>query len=280
VARALLTEDQLRSSAWRRLYRGVYADASLPDTPGTRIAGAALLLPSTGAFSQRTAAYLLGAAEVLDRASPLDVSVPRGVSFGPVAGLRVHQAVLPDEDVRTVRGLRCTVALRTALDIARWEPAIEAVCALDVLAGRHLVPAASVVTAAEALPVGPGSRRALVAARLVDGRSGSPQESRLRVVLGRAGLPAVPQFTVRAADGTFVARVDLAYPAHRVAVEYDGAVHAGVAQMRRDRRRSNALLAAGWVVLHVTVADLRDPALLARRVRDLLAARRFPEVGA
>jgi len=124
-----------------------------------------------------------------------------------------------------------------------------------------------------------GTRQAREAVRLVDGRAESPPESRVRVLLAQAGLPAVPQFTVRDRDGAFVARVDLAYPALRVAVEYDGVWHADAAQFRRDRRRLNRLVDAGWVVLHVTAADLRDPTALVDRVRRLLSSRQIGEVG-
>ena len=117
---------------------------------------------------------------------------------------------------------------------------------------------------------GRGSRQALRAVELADARAESQPESVLRVVLALAGLPPVPQFVVRGPGGVFLARVDLAYPELRVAVEYDGAWHAEDGQFARDRRRLNLLTAAGWSVLHVTAADLRDPALLVQRVRALL----------
>jgi very-short-patch-repair endonuclease len=69
-----------------------------------------------------------------------------------------------------------------------------------------------------------------------------------------------------------VARVDLAFPEHRVAVEYDGAWHAERGQFAKDRRRLNRLVAAGWTVLHVTAADMRDPEALVSRIRTMLAA--------
>jgi very-short-patch-repair endonuclease len=66
--------------------------------------------------------------------------------------------------------------------------------------------------------------------------------------------------------------VDLAFPEHRVAIEYDGAWHGEAGQLARDRRRLNALVQAGWRVLHLTAADLRDPAALVAAVRCLLAS--------
>ena len=93
------------------------------------------------------------------------------------------------------------------------------------------------------------------------------------MVLCLAGLTPEPQYVVRDADGHFVARVDLASRGHRVAVDYDGAWHGQAGQLARDRRRLNALVAAGWTVLHVTGADLYDPEGLVTWVRRLLAGR-------
>jgi very-short-patch-repair endonuclease len=267
----LLTRDALRSSAWRRLYRGVYADAQLPDSHGLRIAGAALLIPSAAVFSGRTAAYLHGATLLAEPGTPVEVSVPTGVRFGPVTGLRVRQVEMPDGDVRTVRRCRCTSGLRTALDIARWEPLVEAVVALDVLLAQVVVGKGELAEAADG-GHRRGAQRVRQAVALADPRAESPPESRLRVLLALAGLPAVPQHTVRDASGTFVARVDLAYLDRRIAIEYDGAWHDNSGQFAKDRRRLNRLVSAGWTVVHVTAADLRDPEGLVARIRALLEA--------
>jgi hypothetical protein len=70
VSAGLLTPDALRGPVWRRLYRGVYADAELPDTLDVRIDAARLLLPSGGVFSGRTAAHLFGAVQLAEPAHP------------------------------------------------------------------------------------------------------------------------------------------------------------------------------------------------------------------
>lgn len=278
VHAGLLTPGQLRSSAWRRLYRGVYADADLPDSFGLRVRGAGLLVPSAAVFSGRTAAYLHGASGLIEAGMPVEVSVPVRVRFGPVAGLRIRRVQLAPSDICTVTGRRCTTGVRTALDIAREEPLMDAVPALDVLLSRVVVGRGELHEAAARLGSGRGTRRAQRAVGLADPRAESPPESRLRVLLALAGLSAVPQLTVRDATGNRVARVDLGFPDHRVAIEYDGAWHGAPGQFAKDRRRLNALVAAGWTVLHVTAADLRDPATLIARVRILLAARTFGEV--
>jgi very-short-patch-repair endonuclease len=69
-----------------------------------------------------------------------------------------------------------------------------------------------------------------------------------------------------------VARVDLGYPEQKLAIEYDGAWHGERDQFTKDRARLNRLLAAGWRVLFVTAADLRDPEAPAARIAAALAA--------
>jgi hypothetical protein len=105
---------------------------------------------------------------------------------------------------------------------------------------------------------------------LVDGRAESPMETRLRLLLHDAGAPTpIPQYEVRDDDGRFIARVDLAYPQWRIALEYEGDHHRERAQFRRDIRRANALRQAGWLVLRFTADDvLRRP----RDVVDQVAA--------
>jgi very-short-patch-repair endonuclease len=268
VALGLLTPSELRSSAWRRLYRGVYADARLPDSMDVRVSGASLLIPQRAAFSGRTAAFLHGARELVDRRGPLEDSVPDDERFGPVAGLRIRRVQLPDGDVATVRGRRCTTGLRTALDISRHEPLPDAVAALDVLVLRAIVGQRELHESA-ARWQGRGARRARRATELVDPRAEAQPESRVRVLLALAGLHPEPQYTVRDA-GHVMARVDLAFPELRIAIEYDGAWHAEPGQFVKDRQRLNRLVAAGWRVIHVTAADLRDPDALIARIRALV----------
>ena len=269
----LLTSDALRSSAWRRLYRGVYADADLPDSFGVRVRGARLLMPPTAVFSGRTAAYVHGASDLGDRRSPVEVTVPTGVRFGPVDGIRVRRVALPPSDVAAVRAWRCTTGLRTALDIARWEPLPDAVAALDVMLARAIVGKGELREAAE-LRTGRGSRQTRRAVDLADPRAESQPESRLRVLLALAGLFPDVQYSVRDNLGGFVARVDLAFVEQRIAIEYDGVWHAEPGQFAKDRRRLNRLVEAGWTVLHVTAADLRDPAAFIARLKVMLATPR------
>jgi hypothetical protein len=261
----LLTPSALRTSARRRLHRGIHADADLPDDHDLRISGACLLAPPAAVSSGRTAAWLYGARELADVGAPVEVSVPAGVRFGPVAGLLVRQVALPSSDVCAVGRRRCTSRARTALDLARGESLVEAVVALDVLLARDVVdrrelalaldtpasPRASAElgrrwhwpTDAPSHPRRPGCAPPRLGGT---GRRPAAHGPRRRGWLRRPGGPRLPE--------------------HRLAVEYDGAWHGQAGQLARDRRRPNRLTATGWRVLFVTAADLRDPDALVARV--------------
>ncbi|MDQ1124560.1 endonuclease domain-containing protein [Microbacterium trichothecenolyticum] len=98
------------------------------------------------------------------------------------------------------------------------------------------------------------------AAALVRPGSESPRESIVRSILVRAGLPEPElNWTLRTHTGTFVARLDMAYPQHRVAVEYDGRQHADPEQFRRDADRWRAIAEEGWTLIRVVAHHLTAP---------------------
>jgi hypothetical protein len=117
-----------------------------------------------------------------------------------------------------------------------------------------------------------GRRRVRRAFELVDGRSESPPESWVRVACALAGLPApVPQYDV-VHEGCWLARGDLAWPDAKLLVEYEGAYHFDGVQIRKDDERYRRLLAAGWRVIRLSAADLRNMADVVERIRVALAA--------
>lgn len=116
--------------------------------------------------------------------------------------------------------------LRCLLDMATCEPSEFVVAAADCAIGLGLVTRASWMRAIGTLPAG---RRNILAG--IDPKSGSLTESLLRVRLARAGIAVRSQVQL-----TPDARVDFMI-GERLIVEVDGADHADVAQMRRDRRR-------------------------------------------
>ncbi len=272
VAAGRLTRGQLRSTAWRRLFRDVYACSSVTVTHEVRAGAAALLLVPGAVVSGRSAAVLWG----VDAAGPdddVDLTVPPGSSPSTAPGVRVRRWALSAGQVTTRRGIPVTTAEVTAVDVGRGQGSLEeAVALVDALVVARATDLAA-VRAAAAAATGPGCRRARRVAGLADGLAGSPQETRLRLLLHGARLPRpLAQHTVLDDDGRFVARVDFAWPRQRLAVEYEGRWHGRPQQVAPDRTRLNRLTAAGWRVVFVTAEDLREPDLVVARVAAALTA--------
>jgi hypothetical protein len=202
---------------------------------------------------------------------PVEVLLPPGVRWHAAPGVVVRTTPTAGAVVTDGR-LSWTDRTRTALDLIRRGSEDDAVVLLDRLVQCRVAFLGDVRAAVRSLPRCRGSAQARRVAALADGLAESPPETRLRLLLQRAGLPApVAQFTVRH-DGRFVARVDFGYPENKLAIEYDGAWHGDRDQFTRDRARLNRLLAAGWRVVFVTAADLRRPRELAARIAAAHAA--------
>lgn len=273
ISAGYVTYQQLRSQQrWRPVLRGIYADSSLPYDHRTKIKAATLLMPRTAAVTGRSAAHLLGACEA-SGSDPVDVLIPADQSFGPVRGLHIRKDSIPGQPVRGPFGFPTTPPAVTAWELAQAMPLLDAVPVIDALMHYgHLAPA-QLEDLSTRRAGRRGAARADACFRMADPLAESPAESLVRVRLARAGLPPlVSQFTVRA-QGRFVARVDLAWPQLRIAIEYDGAWHDSRGQFGKDRRRLNALVAAGWTVYHVTAADLADWDRIVRDLRHLICVR-------
>jgi very-short-patch-repair endonuclease len=247
----------LSEGVWHRVLRGAYTDQSPPFDLEIRARAALLLLPADAYVADRCLLWLHGI-DVLPTQPRLEVVVPRDRVVPRRAGIAARQASLPPDDRRLVRGVRCLRLARGVADLLRMLPLVEAVVVAD--AAQH----AGAVTAdhlrAELLRHArlAGIRQARQAVELSSPLAESPPESRLRVALVLAGLSPVPQYNVHDPGGRWLARLDLAFPSAKVAVEYDGrAVHERPDVFTRDRQRQNALVRAGWIVLRYTAEDLR-----------------------
>lgn len=264
LARGLLTPNQLRGPAWRRLFEDVYIHVDRPVSHALRARAAAAMAVPGSVVTGRSAAVLWGVALVgVD--DDVELTVPPWWHPRRVPGIRVRRADLPAEHVQRRHDVPVTIPAATVLRVAASIPGDEAVLAVDRIVASGVVDLAS-VRALAAAARGRGSARARRVCQLADGLAESPQESRLRLLIGRSSLPPpVAQFSV-VHEGRFVARVDFAWPGARVAVEYDGMWHAEAGQFARDRRRLNRLHEAGWRVFFVTAADLHDPQRLIARL--------------
>lgn len=137
---------------------------------------------------------------------------------------------------------------------------------LIIAADRLVLPRRSLLTMDELrreVLEGGNRRRGLLSHALDEARAGAEtaEETRLRLLLVRAGLPEpVLNFELFHA-GRFVARLDLAFPRYRVAVEHDGRVHAeDSAQFAKDADRWDDIRATSWHHVRVLSHHMRpDP---------------------
>lgn len=247
-----LTRGALRSSRFVPVFRDVFVPADVAQDLVLRSRAAHLLASSDGALGGHSAAALLGACCSPENA-PAELIAPRG-DVKRRRGLIVRQHQLQPHEVCVVDGCRVTTPWRTAWDLGRRLGLSDAVAAIDALAriGRF---------APDELLQGPpgarGRRRLAEAVGLANPLAESAMESRLRVLLVRAGLPEpVLQHRIVDQAGRVLARVDLAYPEARLALEYDGRDHFDDGASRRDRARDLALDDLDWLTMRFTRDDI------------------------
>ncbi|SNR36437.1 hypothetical protein SAMN06272737_104116 [Blastococcus mobilis] len=196
-------------------------------------------------------------------------------------GFRVTRAPLDATEIRTLGAFRLTTPARTLIDWAREGPLEGAVVAMDAgLLARKVGPEQLVEAAARARrwPGGPRAARAL---SLTDGRAESPLETRGRLRIVSAGLPA-PELQVEIrTGGRLIAVVDAWFDEAAVAVEFDGRVEYTDPWRERspervlweEKRREDELRALDIGVVRIADADLgaRWPRA-ERRLQALLAS--------
>lgn len=269
VSDGLVSASRLRGPEFRRVLHGVYVPAGTVVDHGIRCQAAALLLPAGAALTGHSAAWWYSVAYARADAVVM-ISMPPGARVDGPRGVKVHRTPVDEIDVAVVDGMRVTSPTRACWDAATLSELAPALAIVDGMLHRGIVTAPELH---DRLVAGSGTwgvRRVREVFELADGRSESPPESQVRLLMHRADIPApIPQFEVRLA-GRFVARVDFAWPERMVILEYDGGHHADQLQMRRDRSRLNDLVTAGWVVLHATASDLHDPTHLLQSLRAAL----------
>ncbi|UAJ78471.1 hypothetical protein IT072_14555 [Leifsonia sp. ZF2019] len=223
------------------------------------------------AFSHTTAALFLGVPLPLGLDPAIHVSVPAPGRAPEIAGFVGHK--LTDWATVEREGLPITTPAQTWIDLAPLLPLREL-----VVAGDHLVAERATLCTREELAhriAASAGRRGIARARRALDRvrpgSESPGETRLRLLLIDAGLP-MPDLNREIRDGdVFVARVDLAYPTAKVALEYEGDIHRVDRDVwRKDLRRRERLADLGWRMVRVSGDDIAHPAELLTRVRRLL----------
>lgn len=259
---------------WRRVLRGAYVRGGDPADLLVRARAAQLLLPEDAYVAGRSALWLCGLDVQASAAPSLEILVPRGAVVPRRIGLEAREGALPTRDRGRIAGVRTLAPQRATLDLLRRLPLADGVAVADAVLHAGLRSDAQLEQELQRHARLRGVRVAAQALELSDARAESLPESRLRVLFVLSGLTPVPQFEVRDPAGRVVARVDLAFPEQRLAIEYDGQeVHTRPDVFASDRRRQNALVALGWTVLRFTATDLRRGHGIVAEVRAALRLR-------
>jgi len=260
----------LQGASWRHVFRDVWVHADMADSREVRLAAVRLVMNPDTFICGPTAAWLYGIDVQDPRADQVWVGCTNGRRPRTRAGCAVRELTVEDADLGEFGGVSVTTPIRTVFDCARWLPVPEGVVVLDALAHAGLVTTECVASYLAAHPGVRAVRRAREVVDLADPLSESPMETRVRVLLVRAGLPR-PECQIEFFDdrGRAWARGDLGYRELRLLVEYDGALH--WEQRRADDRRRDALRRLGWTVLVFSATDYyRHPQLIVEAVRDRL----------
>ena len=228
TAAGLVTPGELRGARFLRMFPDTYVRRR-PEPPdlALRSRAAGLYVAGRGVLSGYSAAELLEAS-CGPRDSPAEVTVPAGVQRTH-PGLPVHRDIprprrdpttrsprppprrappttSPADSPRTTGSRRWSPSMRSPGSAAFRPPRSS-----GFRSGTH----------------GPAAARTLRRRRPAGGcPAGSPMETRLRLVLVLRGLPRPEaQYAVLDDRRRRAVWLDLAYPAHRIGIEYEGADH-------------------------------------------------------
>lgn len=271
VRDGLLSEHQLRNSAWVHLRHDIYADARLKHDHTLLCRAFALQLPAPVIFAGPSAAHLHGVPHAATFADDVHVIVPPNIRVAYRRGLHSHAADLAPDERTLAAGLRATTAARTAWDCAVWLELSAAVAIVDSLLALRATTRDELIAFATLYLHKPWASRARRVFDLSDGQSGSPAESHLRIGLITAGLPRpIVRYPVELPTGRVV-RPRLSWPRYKLALEHEPREARDLEMVHRKRR--GRLITAGWTVLTVTSPQAhRDFSGVAREIRRVLSA--------
>ncbi len=269
--------NALRAGAVRPLWTGVVVESSRILELRTRAAAALLAVGRHAVLCGPTAAALHGCTAI--SSTDVHVVVPYRCKPRSRAGLVVHHSCFYAEQVVELDGLRVLALPHVVADLLCVASPSDALAVGDEVL-RRAEPRSEEMRAAvgqrlRARPDPRGTVRGAGLWELASPRAESAPESWVRMLLIERGFP-LPEvnFPVLSPAGREVYRLDLAWPALRIALEYDGhAVHAG--REEQDTARDHDLRRRGWQVVHARADDLRDPTRLLVELRAAFAARGY-----
>lgn len=266
----------LRSGRLRRIQRGIYLPRRIPATPFVMARAALLSSGIPGAVPSHATAARVHHIAVPEEHRVEHVTVTREQRRRNRRDLHFHTRSLSCGEVWVCDGLPITTVPRTLADLTTSLDRLPAVWALDDSLRRGLCSRAEIASVVEKWRGGAGCAQAWERLDEADGVAESFLETAGRLVLRDGKLPMpVPQYSLRAPDGSVVARLDGAYLREKIGLEFDGADPHGLPEaVFRDRVRQNRLSELGWTVLRFTWWDvLRDPAGVVATVQRTLRQR-------
>ena len=264
-------EHRVERGLLHRRHRGVYLVGSPVPPPGAIELAAVLACGEGAVVSHRSAAGLWGL--LPPHGEPVDVTVVRGHRRAR-EGIRVFTVGRIDRrDIDRSHGIPVTAPARTLIDIAadatdgEFEQAVSEARALRLLRDGDLEAA----LARAGHRRGTAKVRAFLRSERESGFTRSEAERRMRRLAREAGLPQ-PVCNERLLGYS----VDFLWTEYGVVVEVDGyQFHGHRSAFERDRRRDQALIAAGYTVVRITWRQLRhEPLWVAAVVASALTARR------
>lgn len=263
MAAGYATRQMLRSK-YVMVHQNVYAPTGLTLTARDRATAAWLWSRRAATLSGYSAAAVLGSKWLPDDA-PAELARIRQPS---PPGILIHTGAIADDELQVVGDMNCTSVARTCYDIGRRQPLGTAIIRIDALLNSARCTVDDVMTITDRYPGARGIRRLRKALDLVDAGAESPQETRLRLLLVRGGLPRpVTQIPVADEWGRVRRRIDMGWPEWMVGIEYDGDQHWSNPEIHEsDIERLEFLAAKGWTIVRVSARQLRyrQPEILAR----------------
>ena len=261
-------------------YPGVLSIAGGQPTFEHRLRCATLAAAGHGAASHRAAARL-HAFDGAERDTVIELSVSREYRW-QIAETDVvthHVTPLPECDLTVVDGITTTTTLRTLADLGSVAARDRVAKALtDVRRRKHTVE--EIRTVAERLHR-PGQSGTSVLLRMLDAIpfEGRVPDSWFEEVLARCLddrrlPPLVPQYEIHTDDGAFVARVDLAIPHLKLAIEaHSKQHHFGPTRERLDADRDLRAAACGWELLYLGWHATKRPDQVVDIISQIVATR-------
>lgn len=183
-------------------------------------------------------------------------------------GVILHAAALPRRHVGRMYRVPVTSGPRTAADLARTLPFMDAVVVVDSALNLDLAAKPELLAVLKECRGWPGAQLAKRAIEFAHPGAESPLESCGRVIIHEHGIEA-PEVQVTIRGDRFEYAVDLYWDKHKTIVEFDGMVKYKAAQdLRSQFERDRVLRDVGYKVVHVTWKELfGNPGLVIERIR-------------